>query len=623
MLSKAVSRLKYVQPIVPVILLLFIKMLLFRYFLFGQIAWSQVTADLASVVFVAGLCDLIASDRYKTYVLWTLNLLLSLLLFTSAVYFNYFSTIPTFSAFQAAHQVGGVKDSVAALIEGRHLLFFADVLVMAAVWAGMRVRRKDSPISDEARPSVHRAWRLGVLGAAVVGLVVSQFYIRHAAAIENELAQAEEIGFINYQVSAALNANKPAGEFDSDKLVYLQQEQEHQDQHKPALFGSMAGRNVVVIQLEAFQNFPIHLEVDGQTITPVLNELADNGYYFPRFFQQIGQGNTSDAEFMSNTAIYPTAKVAMSTGYSDREIPSLPKLLKKRGYTSETFHVNDVTFWDRDKMYPALGFDRYFERSDFENDQFNAFGASDEQLYKTAVKRMVELKAQNKPFYMQLVTASSHHPFKVPPEKQSLTLPDDLADTQLGDYLEAVRYADYAVGELIRALKVHGLYDNTMLVIYGDHFGLQPNDNDPQEVSAKLGIKYHERISRFNVPLIIHVPGDPPKRVIRTVGGQVDIMPTIANLLGISLKDEQFVSFGHDLLNVENNLIGMRYYMPTGSFFNNDIMFVPGKSFEDGTAVSLDTYEPVADFSRYRQDYDDVLEWMRLSDAYVESLPRR
>ncbi len=633
MFSNRLFWLKPVQPFLIIVVLLFLKSLLFREYLFNRIAWSQVVADLASIVAFVGLFEAISPIRARKYVRWTLNLIVSFLFFASVVYFNYFSTIPTYSALNELHQVGGVKDSVNAAIEPKDYWFFADVAVLALGWLAWRIRGLRAAVGETVRRSFDKAWRLGTILAAIAGLLVSQSYIRNAASIENELAQAEEVGFFNYQVSAAMNRSKPAIEVKGGGTVGWSEQLSdliasnpnvRANTKDPAGFGKMAGKNVIVIQLEAFQNFPIHLKVGDQLVTPILNELADNGYYFPHFFQQIGQGNTSDAEFMSNTSIYPTAKVAMSTGYGDRDLPSLPKLLETRGgYAAETFHVNDVTFWDRNKLYPALGFDKYFDRPSFENDNFNGFGASDEQLYKTAVKRMAELKQENKPFYMQMITASSHHPFKIPEDKQWLTLPEEIAGTQLGDYLEAVHYTDYAIGELIKMLKENDLYNDTMLVIYGDHFGLQPQDNDPADLSEKLGITYHERISRFNIPLIIRVPGDAPRQVIQTVGGQVDIMPTIANLLGISLKDEDYVAFGHDLLNTHANVFGMRYYMPTGSFFNNDIMFVPGKSFEDGMAWSLDTMEPVPDFSAYRGDYDYVLKLMKLSDAYVESLPMR
>lgn len=81
--------------------------------------------------------------------------------------------------------------------------------------------------------------------------------------------------------------------------------------------------------------------------------------------------------------------------------------------------------------------------------------------------------------------------------------------------------------------------------------------------------------------------------------------------------------FGRDLLNTERNVIGMRYYLPTGSFLNDDILFVPGKGFEDGEAIRLDTLQPVADFSAYRDDYEYMLKLMALSDQYVKLLPKR
>ncbi|WP_255570193.1 LTA synthase family protein [Cohnella sp. CFH 77786] len=627
MISTLLSGLKRPQPFFVAFVLLFLKSLLLRQFLFDHIAWGQVAADAASILFLTGLFEAITPDKPKKYVFWALNLVVSLLFFASTLYFSYYSTIPTYTALEQLDQVAGVKDSVRATIQWKYYAFFADLIILAFVWAVYRLTKRVSP--PERGKS--RTWKLGVIAAAVVGLFVSQLYIRSAASIENELAQAEEIGFFNYQVNAALNAKEAFAKTVDIKQLSKQVDQletsnpdlQATKEATPAAFGSMKGKNLIVIQMEAFQNFPIHLKLNGQVLTPVLNGLADEGYYFPHFFQQIGQGNTSDAEFMSNTSIYPTAKVAMSTGYGDRKIPSLPRLLEKHGYAAETFHVNDVTFWDRIKMYPALGFDRYFDKPFFNNDHFNAFGASDEELYKGAVKRLVELKKENKPFYAQLITASSHHPFKIPKDKQWLDLPANIQGTQLGDYLQAIHYTDYAIGELIKMLKANGLYDSTMIVLYGDHFGLQPQDNKPEDVSEKLGITYHERISRFNIPLIIHVPGTSPKKTIQTVGGQVDIMPTVANLLGISLKEENYMAFGHDLLNTEKNVFGMRYYLPTGSFFNNDVMFVPGKSFEDGTAVSLDTLKPVADFSKYKEDYDYVLKLMGLSDAYVQSLPKR
>jgi phosphoglycerol transferase MdoB-like AlkP superfamily enzyme len=613
------------RPFFVVAALLLLKTWLLRYFLFGQLELRHVLPDLASILAIAGLIEALWPEKSKKMALWSLNLLVSFLFFAATVYFSYFSTVPTFSALNELDQAAGVKSSILAIIKWQYCLYFADIVLAAAVWAVNRLKGGKPAVWSSGR-----TWKLGVLSAAAVGLFISLLYIHHGKAIRNELALAKEIGFFNYQVTSALRASEASAKARnatvdelSRQLNELKRANGIEKTGRRVAFGSMLGKNLIVVQLEAVQNFPIHLKLNGQEVTPVMNQLADNGYYFPKIFQQIGQGNTSDAEFLSNTAIYPTATGAMSTLYGNRDLPSLPKLLKKYGYVSETFHVNDVTFWDRHKLYPALGFDRYHDKPAFQNDQFNSYGASDVELYRVAVNRMVELKQEGTPFYMQLITVSSHHPFKIPQEAQRLSLPEDMAGTQLGDYLQAVHYVDYAVGELIQMLKDNGLYEDTMIVIYGDHFGLQPQENKPEDISRKLGIAYHDLISRYNIPLIIHVPGKSPRQVIDRVGGQADILPTVANLLGISLKKENFLSFGSDLLNVKRNVVGVRYYMPTGSFFTDEIMFVPGISFDDGTAVDLNTLQPVEDISRFRSDYDYIMDLLSLSDTYVESLPRR
>jgi phosphoglycerol transferase MdoB-like AlkP superfamily enzyme len=203
-----------------------------------------------------------------------------------------------------------------------------------------------------------------------------------------------------------------------------------------------------------------------------------------------------------------------------------------------------------------------------------------------------------------------------------MTIPSSIEGKQLGDYLLAINYTDFAIGTFIDKLKAAGLWDTSIFVAYGDHFGLQPQDNDPNTLSSELGIPYHPQITRFNIPLFIHVPGQQKGQVINQVGGQLDILPTIANLIGVPLDEQGFVHFGQDLLNIRKNVFGDRYYMPTGSFFNDEVMFMPGKGFDDGTAISLKTLQPV-DKTPYRSDFDYIMTLMKLSDEYVKILPKR
>ncbi|KWX75180.1 sulfatase [Paenibacillus riograndensis] len=614
--------------------LVWLKLLLLRGLFFDRIAWEWIAADLAPVLLLMGILALVIPARFRTGVYWTFNGLLSLLLFAASVYFNHFGSVPTYLAFYELNQVFQVKESVESTIQSIDYLFFAD-LVIAGVYRLFRrwKRGASHPLRRYVSPGARRVQWIVILVSIIGGGALSAYSVHAARGVTNELVQAESAGFLNYEVFAAMKSQEDNGLIGTGdiretiaKIDAL--EATYPYSSKPAgttpdYFGSQQGKNVIVIQMEAFQNFPLHQSLDGQELTPVLNSLAGEGFYFPHVYQQIGAGNTSDAEFMSNTSIYPIATLAMSTGFGDRVLPSLPRLLRDKGYEAYTFHVNKVGFWNRNELYPALGFNGYYEKGDFKNDHFNAFGASDEQLYITAVEKLAALQSKGTPFYAQLVTASSHHPFKIPDAFKRITLPDSLQNTMLGDYLTAINYTDYAIGTLIDGLKQNGLWDHTVLVLYGDHFGLQPKDVPPEQVEEALGIPYDSRISRFNIPLIMHVPGMAQGKVVKQTGGQLDILPTLANLLGVSLKQEGFTAFGHDLLNIDRNVVGMRYYSPTGSFFNNEIMFVPGKGFADGEAVSLDTLQPVADIHKYQSDYEYILKLMGLSDEYVKLLPQR
>lgn len=614
--------------------LVWLKLLLLRGLFFDRIAWEWIAADLAPVLLLMGILALVIPARFRTGVYWTFNGLLSLLLFAASVYFNHFGSVPTYLAFYELNQVFQVKESVESTIQSIDYLFFAD-LVIAGVYRLFRrwKRGASHPLRRYVSPGARRVQWIVILVSIIGGGALSAYSVHAARGVTNELVQAESAGFLNYEVFAAMKSQEDNGLIGTGdiretiaKVDAL--EAAYPYSSKPAgttpdYFGSQQGKNVIVIQMEAFQNFPLHQSLDGQELTPVLNSLAGEGFYFPHVYQQIGAGNTSDAEFMSNTSIYPIATLAMSTGFGDRVLPSLPRLLRDKGYEAYTFHVNKVGFWNRNELYPALGFNGYYEKGDFKNDHFNAFGASDEQLYITAVEKLAALQSKGTPFYAQLVTASSHHPFKIPDAFKRITLPDSLQNTMLGDYLTAINYTDYAIGTLIDGLKQNGLWDHTVLVLYGDHFGLQPKDVPPEQVEEALGIPYDSRISRFNIPLIMHVPGMAQGKVVKQTGGQLDILPTLANLLGVSLKQEGFTAFGHDLLNIDRNVVGMRYYSPTGSFFNNEIMFVPGKGFADGEALSLDTLQPVADIRKYQSDYEYILKLMGLSDEYVKLLPQR
>src|SRR5690606_4439291 len=126
------------------------------------------------------------------------------------------------------------------------------------------------------------------------------------------------------------------------------------------------------------------------------------------------------------------------------------------------------------------------------------------------------------------ITTSGHHPFVIPEQYQTLNLPESLLDTQLGHYLQTAHYVDEQLALFVGKLVESGMLDHTTLVLYGDHFGLQQQDNPAQWVSEQLNIPYHDTLSRFNIPFILAVPNIKGEQ-IKLTGGQVDILPTLLN----------------------------------------------------------------------------------------------
>jgi len=604
-----------------------LKLLLFRIMVLNDLSWQGIGSDIAVVGLLMVLPACIFTGAWRKVIQTVVAVAISTLWFAVAIYYSYYGNVPTYYTLANLNQVGQIQESIVSSIEPYMLLYFIDFIVIACALLIWRIKPATRSIQwTTTRQSFWQSRKYPVIAAVVCLLVVigSLYSSKH---IENNHALAKRLGVITYQLAFNKSDVEKNIEVSEEQLSELHQQIrawiDSQDHPEQLMYhGSAAGSNLIAIQVEAMQNFVIGLEVNGQTITPYLNQLAEQSFYFPHIYQQIAEGNTSDAEYMMNTSAYPSAVQSTSKQLTGKMAYSLPRLLADHGYESYTFHVNDVTFWNRNEMYPALGFTKYFDKPSFENDEFNSWGASDEQLYKVALQQMVELQQKNQPFYAQLVTVSSHHPFKIPEQYQVLNLPSEIEGTQLGHYLQAMHYVDGQLEQFMKQLEEQGLLEQSIVAIYGDHFGLQPKDNDANWVSEQLGINYHETITRMNIPFFIHAPGLEGE-VMEQVGGQIDMMPTVLNLLGITEEGSDLILFGSDLFNAMTNIVGARYYLPTGSFFNDEVLFIPGEGFKDGKAISLDTYESVELTEDLEKEYNYITQLMSISDRYTSSYPNR
>lgn len=603
------------KPFIFFSILMVIKICLARIVIFDSSSvWLQIVTGLPSVWVLFCLIEWIA-PRKKLGVYLTVNLLLTTIFFAVIMYYKYFGVIVTYHALQQVNQVTEVKGSVFTLLHPYFLLIYTDIVAFLLLYISRRFRNWSKSIAlRESNVLISIVFVISLLGS-----VLSVWLHRDSI---NELKQAENMGILNYEayaiIASVTDEVEDPSRVTTEAIAKLKG---GQASAAPIHWGEAQGRNVIVLQLEATQNFLLNLKIDGQEVTPVMNQLVKEHYYFPHFYQQVGQGNTSDAEFVVNTSFYIPPHGAAAQDYGDLALPSMPKVLKEQGYQTATFHTNDVQFWNREELYKALGFDRYYDAEFFGSEDMVFFGPSDEVLYDKTADELLKMSQTGKPFYSQIISMSSHHPFDIPERKVNFRLPESYEGTLVGDYIQAQNYTDHTLGLFIDKLKKNGLWDKSVIVIYGDHLGLPiySLSNHEKDLMKQIYKRDYQYTEMLNIPLLIVAPGITKPQVLEQTGGQVDIFPTIANLLGVSLQDH--IHFGQDLLNHTYNLLPQRYYLPSGSFVNDNGIFVPGLNYKDGKQYAKGG-ETAEETDSTEDEYNRALELMRMSDSYVSHLPK-
>ncbi|WP_438348724.1 LTA synthase family protein [Paenibacillus sp. FA6] len=605
------------KPFVLFSIILMLKGYLTWAVTFGDpLPWKLLLTELPFIWILFSLVEWFASKRKLTYYM-IINLVVTAIFFAVIMYYKYYGVIVTYHALEQVNQVTAVSNSVFSLLAPYYLFIFTDIILFFLLsFRNKKFKTWKLNISIKRRNKV-----TSIL--FVLSLVVCLFNVLPNRASMNEITQAQEMGILSYEAYTILSKDNtewiPSGDITQESIDQLKGTSKPAT---PAYWQTAQGKNVIIIQMESFQNFLMNLTIDGQEITPNMNKLAQDSLYFPNFYQQVGQGNTSDAEFVVNTSFYIPPKGAAAQVYPNKSLPSLPKLLKEHGYQSATFHTNNVEFWNRRELYAAIGFDHYYAQPFFEDEDVVFFGASDEVLYTKTAGKLQEMNESPDPFYAQIISMTAHHPFTLPEEKYQMTLPERYEGTFVGDYIRAQNYADYALGLFIDDLKKNGVWDNSLIVTYGDHMGLPLYSLDRRDKELMQEIYEHEYsyADMMNIPLIISGNDIVSPAVLTSLGGQVDVMPTIANLVGVSLDHQ--IHFGQDLLNQDYNLLPERYYLPTGSFMSDKALFLPGNGYEDGTH-----YPFVGDNGNSKgateAEYERALKLLHLSDSYVSQLPDR
>lgn len=608
--------------------------------LLGGASNLALVLDLLFVFSLLAAIDLAFADlRLRS--LLVADALVSGLLVILVVYYAYYGLLPSRQSLSMLGQAGAVGGGIVSLVNPFYLVLFVDIPLIA-FWVIRSRRHGVDPLTGRrpgalvlpgARTPYVYQRRLVYVAALVVSIVLT-FSVRTTAAsadAQDTGAVASERGVGSY-LAVALMPARPDTPVDSNKA-------------KPSDFqarinkvagtrpgaprtgftpGQAKGKNVIVIQVEALQAIAVGATVGGTSVTPNLDALIKESWYFPNGVSGAGVGTTADVEFVVNTSLYPPREVGASLGWSDRELTSLPRVLNSQGYESYTFHTNEVGFWNRSQFYPAIGFTRYFDRQYFGTDDKMAFGSSsDRVLFEKTIPRLKEAADAKRPFYAQVITMSSHFPFKnVPPDRRKLRLVPPYKGTMVGDYLTEAHYTDEQIGYFISMLKKSGLWDDSVVVLYGDHFGL-PEPQNAREARALRELAGHDynKADRTMVPRIVHLPGQEAGSRVVTPVGQVDVAPTIADALDVDLS--QMAHFGRSVLRSGEGIISAGGLVGQGAYVDGSVFALPGASIGESQVFDAKTREAMPTSRASDQKLQAAKELLLLSQQYVASLPVR
>ena len=483
----------------------------------------------------------------------------ALLMFNVIYYreFTDFMTINTIFGYSTVSQ--GLSGSSFALLKPQDIIIVADIVIVALGFITGFLHLDKRPI-PRVQALALTSFSLFCLVLNITLGEISRPQLLSRTFDRNYLVKY--LGIDTYMVYDGLKTARnsqvrnKAGSSDLNNIINFTRN--HYAEPNSKMYGIAKGRNVIVIHLESFQQFLINYKLNDKEVTPFLNSLYNSKetYSFANFFNQVGQGKTSDAENMLETSTYGLSQGSLfSILGTDNTFEGAPAILdQSQGYTSAVFHGNSGSFWNRNNVYKNLGYNYFFDSSYYNTDANNLteYGLKDKLLFHDSVKYLERLQ---QPFYAKFVTVSNHFPFALDDQNTSFDKANT-SDASINNYFVTAHYLDQAVQEFFEYLKKSGLYDNSIIVLYGDHYGISDTRN--LKLASLLG-KSSSTWSDFDntqmqrVPFMIHIPGTKDGGVQTQYGGEIDVLPTLLHLLGIDSRD--YIQFGTDLFSSKHDQV--------------------------------------------------------------------
>lgn len=576
---------------------------------------------LGTTLLLFGLAFYFKRSRFFYPVLMGIDIANTLLLYLNVIYYREFTdfmTIATMTGYSKVNQ--GLSGSSLALTNLHDVFYWLDIVVILLL---MLFRK----IKFDPRAFSHRlAFAFTSVSLVVCGLNLMVAEMDRPQLLGRTFDRVYIVkylgldAFTGYDLVKSEHVSQMRKSATKSQLKTVEKfTKEHYAAPNKKLFGIAKGRNVIVIHLESFQQFLIDKKINGQEVTPFLNSLyhGQDTYAFSNFFNQVGQGKTSDAENMLETSTYGLSQGSLfATLGNDNTFQAAPAILKQRaGYTSAVFHGNVASFWNRNNVYKNLGYQYFFDASYFDTsgDKATGYGLKDKLLFADSIKYLQHLQ---QPFYVKYLTVTNHFPFDLDDEdKDSNFTTTNTGSSTVDNYFVTAHYLDQSLQEFFSYLDKTGLAKKSIIMIYGDHYGISNSEN--KNLASVLGKNADDwtdfdNVQMQRVPLMLVIPGSGGHGgIYSTYGGEIDVLPTLLHLLGISTK--RYIQFGTDLFSSQHDQVVV---LRNQDFVTPKYTSISGKIYLNSTGklAKLTKQEK----KQLRADQKKVSEELALSDSLNE-----
>lgn len=349
-----------------------------------------------------------------------------------------------------------------------------------------------------------------------------------------------------------IRENKTDNEEEKDFLEIVYNDES--DIYSNKYTGLFANKNVIFVQMEGIDSWLLNKDD-----TPNLYKMLDNSFVFNNHYSYYnGGGSTFNSEFAVNTGfITPISYNQNAYTFNKNTFDyTLAKLFKKMDYSVNAFHMNTSEYYSRGTNYKSWGYDNYYGLKDLNTYKDNSYELDRELVLNEFFKeRLINTEGK---FLDYIITYSNHTPFSTDKGVCKSLVYEDVTKDLTMEEIESKDYVipelseedcarrqaketDDMIGLLIQLLTEKGVIDDTVIILYADHYLYTLSD-------LTILDKYKNTSNNLinNTPFFIY-SSDISRTDINEVTSQLNILPTVLNLFGISYNPNYYI--GLDALN--------------------------------------------------------------------------